>query len=111
MPVDAAWLTLIFPCARVAAAVELPYPDNTLGWEVSMVIAYGVCDVARLYQGARVACCACARVANRHRPTRARCAGWKGNLTEQPGSTIMFIVFSIIVATGNVYFFMWQVFV
>jgi hypothetical protein len=76
--------TLLMFCYK---AWELPYPSSTIGWEISFVCAYALVEAARLFEG------------------------WKGNLSETAGPMIVFLVFCLIAAGANMYFFQLQVFV
>eukprot|EP00033_Pygsuia_biforma_P003052 GCRY01003354.1.p1 GENE.GCRY01003354.1~~GCRY01003354.1.p1 ORF type:complete len:144 (-),score=19.92 GCRY01003354.1:203-634(-) len=66
---------------------ELPYPSGTIGWEVFFVIVVFFTDLLRIFQGIF------------------------GNKTEQTKPLLFFIILSVFVIFGNVYFLDQQVYV
>lgn len=99
------------------AGLVLPYPDGTLGWEISFLVVYSIIEAARLFEGA-FSFASPSRSQGRCVLT-PRCSlsryfwttGKKGNLSEQAAPMSMFLLFSILVACVHFYFFQWQVFV
>ena len=100
----------------MAVGNALPYPDGTLGWEISFLIVYSIIEAARLFEGAF-------GFTSSSRNDESRTDSWlraitntarpgkKGNLSEQAAPMSMFLFFSILVACVHFYFFQWQVFV
>jgi len=65
----------------------LQFPTGVIGWEISFTVAYAILETGRIYKG------------------------YQGNLAENTGAMVVFLIFCLLVGAGNFYFFQMQVFV
>eukprot|EP00741_Cyanophora_paradoxa_P014313 tig00020780_g13804.t1 len=85
------WYAFIYFWLNVAIFIYkgtwLPYPPNTLGWEIAFIIVYAVVESCRLFLGS------------------------KGNKTEQVPPMVWFLLISAAIAFGNIYYIYLQIYV